>query len=123
MAIFVSEKDVSSAWVAALGTLMRAGGDAVNLTVAIAEPTAEDAGVRKVLDAFIAEQRRARPRAVQRVSTVANTLFPSAWYLPDRLGPDAAEHLYKLEGITRRVTRRRNSRGTYFERMVAWPGP
>ena len=50
-------------------------------------------------------------------------MFPSAWYLPERLGPDAAEHLYELERSTRPVSRRRNPRGTYFERMVAWPGP
>src|SRR5258708_11771907 len=122
MAIFVSEKDVSAAWVAALDALVQAGGDTVNLLVAIADPTTEDTGVRQVLDTFIADQRRAMPRSVQRVSTVANTLFPSAWYLPDRLGPDAADHLYELERTTRRVSRRRNPRGTYFERMVAWPG-
>jgi thymidylate synthase len=123
MAIFISETDVSSAWVAALDALVRAGGDAANLTVGIADPTAEDKGVRQVLDRFIADQRRAKPRTVQRVSTVANTIFPSAWYRPDQLGPDAADHLYELERTTRAVSHRRNLRGTYFERMVAWPGP
>ena len=122
MAVFVSEKDVSTAWVAALDALVSAGGDAVNLTVAIADPTAEQEGVRDALDRFIGQRRRATG-SVELVSTVANTLFPSAWYLPDRLGPDAAEHLYELERITRPVTRRTNKRGTYFERMVAWPGP
>jgi hypothetical protein len=60
---------------------------------------------------------------VERVSTVANTLFPSSWYIPDRIGAAAAEHLYDLERTARPVSRRRNRRGTYFERMVAWPGP
>ncbi len=123
MPIFVSERDVSAAWITALDALVRAGGDAVNLTVGIADPMAEDPDVRQVLDSFIAEQRRVKPRSVQRVSTVANTIFPSSWYLPDRLGPDAAEHLYELERISRRVSHRRNPRGIYFERMVAWPGP
>jgi hypothetical protein len=123
MTIFVIEKDVSTAWVAALETLVNSGGDAVNLTVAIADPTAEHEGVRLALDRFIGERRRARRHSVELVSTVANTLFPSAWYVPDRLGADAAEHLYELERSTRLVTRRRNPRGTYFERMVAWPGP
>jgi hypothetical protein len=122
MATFVSEKDVSTAWIAGLEALVRAGGDAVNLTVVIADPTAEREGVRQVLDRFIGERRRAKSRSVERVSTVANTLFPSAWYLPDRLGSDAAAHLYDLERITRQVARRRNPRGEYFERMVAWPG-
>lgn len=122
MAAFVSEKNVSTAWLAALDALLTAGGDAVNLTVSIADPTAEDDGIRQVLDRFIAEQRRAKPRSVERLSTVANTIFPSAWYLPERLGPNAAEHLYEIERTTRPVSRRRNRRGTYFERMVAWPG-
>jgi hypothetical protein len=123
MAVFVSEKDVSTAWVAALDALVRCGGETVNLTVAIADPTAEREGVRQVLDRFVGERRRATHNSVERVSTVANTLFPSAWYVPERLGPAAAEHLYDLERTTRPVTRRRNRRGTYFERMVAWPGP
>jgi len=123
MALFISGKDVSTAWVTALEQLLASGGDAVNLMVVIADPTAEHEGVRHTLDRFIAERRRAVHNSVQLVSTVANTLFPSAWYLPERLGPDAAEHLYELERIARPVSLRRNRRGTYFGRMVAWPGP
>ncbi len=122
MAVFISEKDVSSAWVAALNALVNSGGDTANLTVAIADPIAEQEGVRQVLDRFIGERRRANYHSVELVSTVANTLFPSAWYVPERLGAEAAEHLYELERSTRPVSRRRNPRGTYFERMVAWPG-
>src|SRR6266487_5774893 len=104
MALFVSEKDVSTAWVAALGMLVASGGDAVNLTVAIADPTAEHEGVRRILDRFIGERRRATRNSVELVSTVANTLFPAAWYIPERLGKDAAEHLYELERSTRQVS-------------------
>jgi hypothetical protein len=123
MALFISGEDVSSAWVAALEALVAAGGDAVNLTVAIKDPTAEHHGVREALDSFIGERRRTKRNSVELVSTVANTLFPASWYLPERLGEDAAKHLYELEQSTRPVSRRRNTRGTYFERMVAWPGP
>jgi thymidylate synthase len=121
MALFINEKDVSTAWVAALDQRLASGGDAVNLTVVIADPTAEHQAVRQTLDRFIRERRRTKHQSVELVSTVANTLFPSAWYLPERLSQDAAEHLYELERIARRVSRRRNPRGTYFERMVAWP--
>lgn len=122
MALFVSEKDISTAWVRALEVLVASGGEAVNLTVAIEDPTREHPGVRRVLDDFLAEHRRAVPGSVERVTTVANTLFPSGWYI-ERLGVDAEEHLYELERTTRSVSRRRNRTGTYFERMVAWPGP
>ena len=77
---------------------MTRGGDGVNLTVAIADPTAGHEGVRQVLDRFINERRRAKGDA-KRVSAVANTLFPYTWYLPERLDPDAAEHLYELERV------------------------
>src|SRR5947207_780341 len=122
MALFVSERNVSTSWVAALDTLLAGGGDAVNLVVTIEDPAAEHAGVRRVLDRFIGEQRRTGRASVELVSTVANTLFPSAWYV-ERLGVEAEEHLYELERTARPVSRRRNPRGTYFERMVAWPGP
>ena len=58
MAVFISEKDVSTAWVAGLSTLVASGGDAINLAVAIAAPTAEQEGVRQLLDQFIGERRR-----------------------------------------------------------------
>jgi len=122
MALFVSEKNVSTAWVAALDALLASGGDAVNLTVAIEDPTAEHTGVRQALDRFVGERRRTKHNSMELVSTVANTLFPTAWYI-ERLGLKAEEHLYELERTTRPVSHRRNPRGTYFERMVAWPGP
>jgi hypothetical protein len=122
MALFVSEKNLSAAWVAALDVLLANGGDAVNLTVAIDDPTEEHAGVREVLDRFNGARRRANRKSVELVSTVANTIFPAAWYI-ESLGTDAETHLYELERTTRFVSRRRNRSGTYFERMVAWPGP
>lgn len=122
MALFVHESNASTAWVAALDALLAHGGDAVNLTVAIDDPTSEDDGVRAVLDRFNGERRRQNRKSVELVSTVANTLFPSSWYA-EHLGEGADEHLYELERTARPVSRRRNRSGTYFERMVAWPGP
>ena len=122
MALFVSETDVSKAWVAALDTLLANGGDVVNLTVAIGDPTHEHQGIRALLDGFNGERRKKRRKDVELVSTVANTIFPSSWYI-ERLGVDAETHLYELERMTRPVSRKRNRHGTYFERMVAWPGP
>ena len=122
MALFVHETNVSTAWVTGLEALLANGGDAVNLTVAIDDPTSEDDDVRALLDHFNGERRRRDRKSVELVSTVANTLFPSAWYA-EHLGEKADEHLYELERQSRAVNHRRNKSGTYFERMVAWPGP
>ena len=123
MALFVHGSNVSTAWLAGLDALLETpSGEAVNLTVAIDDSTQEDAGIRSALDAFNGARRERSRKSVELVSTVANTLFPSAWYA-EHLGEGAEEHLYELERSTRAISRRRNRSGTYFERMVAWPGP
>ena len=120
MAIFVEAENISTAWVEALDRLVAAGGEAVNLTVVIADPTAEASEIRTVVDTFVEERRRARRRSVETVESVANTIFPQSLYI-ERLGEDAEAHLYEMERSGRGVSRRRNPYGTYFERMVAWP--
>jgi hypothetical protein len=122
MALFVSEENVSSSWVAGLAKLVEAGGEAVNLTVSIANPLVEVQGVRSILDEFVAERRANNRKSVEKVSTVANTLFPQSWYRVN-LGGAAADHLYELERETRPVSHRSAKQGTYFERLVAWPDP
>ena len=46
MALFVEADNVSTAWVEALDRLLAGDGEAVNLTVAIADPTKEDPAIR-----------------------------------------------------------------------------
>jgi hypothetical protein len=120
MALFVEGGNVSSAWVEALDLLLAGDGEAVNLTVAIADPTTKVPAVRAVIDSFIEERRRARSKSLERVSTVANTIFPQSLYI-ERLGRGAEAHLYEMEERARGVNHRRNPRGTYFQRLVAWP--
>ena len=120
MAIFIHGPNVSVAWVQGLEALLELDGEAVNFTVAIDDPTTELPAVRGEVDSFIDERRRTKT-GIQRISTVANTIFPQSLYV-ERLGIDAETHLYDMELRSRPVTRRRNSRGNYFERMVAWPG-
>jgi hypothetical protein len=122
MAICISALTVSEAWLDALAALLDAGGEAVNLVVTIAHPIEELDDVRNSLDEFLAERRAQGVEGVAKVETVANTIFPKAWYRP-HLGQDAEQHLYHLESTTRELNRRRNRRGTYFERFVSWPGP
>lgn len=122
MAGFVAGPNVSAAWVDGLDVLLSGDGEAVNFTVAIADPTTEEPAVRAVVNAFIDARRAANTRSAERVSTVANTIFPKSWYL-EHLGQDAEKHLYELESESRSVSHRHrgNHRGTYFERFVAWP--
>jgi thymidylate synthase len=122
MALFVEGPNVSAAWVEGLELLLGDHGEAVNFTVTIADPTSEEPAVRSVVDTFI-DDRRSTRKSIQRVSTVANTIFPAALYV-ERLGEGAEQHLYDLECRSRAVIHRHrgNARGTYFERMVAWPG-
>ncbi len=114
-------RNVSTAWLAAYELLLERARDVVNLAVTIEEPLVEDSRIRLVLDRFI-EERRIRNSAhrVELVSTVANTIFPQALYIP-RLGRKARSHLYEMSELGRDASRRRNRRGTYFERLVAWP--
>jgi hypothetical protein len=119
MATLISKDNISQAWLAALALLVEEK-EAVNLAVAIRDPLAEDKDVRAALDRFIDCKRKAGVR-VERVSTVANTIFPQELYLP-RLAGKARQHLYEMHALGARVSKRTSPKGTYFGRMVAWPG-
>lgn len=113
--------DVSSAWLAAVNHLLEEPGEQCsNLGVTIGDPTAERVDVRAELDAFAADPRR-RGKEMPRIDSVAGTIFQSSFYRPGTA--DAEGHLYELERRIRKVVRRhsQNRRGTYFERLVAYP--
>lgn len=109
-----------------------ADGTATNVMVTIPSPTVEDAiEVRQVLDDEL------RNRGQHEVTTVANTLFPSAFYQPPTHHwepglpsagiaelDDAADQLYTeyLEILPTLLHIPANARGTYFSRMISWPG-
>jgi hypothetical protein len=121
--IALSATNLSIAWLEALERLLGSGGEAVNLVVAIQSPGEENPRVRSRLDDFIARvEPLNRERKVETVVTVANTIFPEALYLP-RLEERARGHLYEMHGLAYRVSKRRNPYGTYFSRLVDWPGP
>lgn len=123
MSKLVVAENLSEGWLAGLEALIGANGHFVNLMVTISNPLDEDVKIRESLDVFLEERRgwKVQP-SVERVSTVANTIFPQALYRA-ALGSKARKHLYEMTLMARPVSRRRNMSGTYFERMVAWPGP
>jgi len=123
---------VSEAWVLGLERVVAApGGRLVHLVSTVVEPGAEIAPVRHVLDAALDVAGK------HSVHTVAETIFPSSLY-PDP-GFDwmpgiavekeaeldaAADALYSsyCDMLPLLLTAAGNSRGTYFGRMVSWPG-
>lgn len=121
MSVHIEGANVSHAWLNAVQYLLaQPGRECSNLTVSITNPTAEVAGVRRELDAF-ADAENLRGQAIPAIHSVAGTIFPSSLYRP--LAADPAEHLFEMERLIRPVIRkhRKNRRGTYFERLVAYP--
>jgi hypothetical protein len=125
--------NISDAWIDVLAAMnSEPGGTATNVMVTVEQPTAPDiAEVRSVLDSTLGA------RAQHSVATVANTLFPSAFYadpgydwaptLPEEAieALDAsANALYKeyIEILPSLKRVKANQTGTYFARMVSWPG-
>jgi hypothetical protein len=117
----ISNDNISHAWLEAVEYLIDAGGKAVHLAVAIARPAdAEDQSIRAALDAFV-DERRAAGDKIWPVTTVANTLFPAAFYRPGREG--ARKRLYELHAKAQRLQQRMRHPENYFHRLVAYPTP
>ena len=125
-------KTLSEAWLEALTlTVNQPGGRCVHLVMTIKVPGSEKEAIRHALDGVLDEAGK------QSVETVAGTIFPNSLYqspgfswspdLDERAVEEldaAAHNLYQryLDAlpVLRRV--RANSQGTYFSRMVTWPG-
>lgn len=123
---------LSEAWVLGLERVVdEPGGRLVHLVLTVKDPGAENPAVRRVLDEALDEA------GSQSVDTVAETIFPSSLY-PDPefawlpgISQDkeaeldaAADSLYAsyTEMLPLLLTASGNRLGTYFARMVTWPG-
>ncbi len=120
--IAIAASNLSEGWLQAFEKLLDAGGDAVNVAVAIEHPVVEHEGMRSSLDEFMTSCGSNNVQPLHPIRTVANTIFPQAFYLP-RLGEEARAHLYEMQRLASRVDRRRNRYGTYFDRLIEWRGP
>lgn len=123
---------ISEAWVLALRQVTtERQGRVVHLVSTVTDPGLEVPGVRQVLDAALAEAE------APSVDTVAETIFPSSLYPDPGFGwmpgiatekeaelDDAARELFSSYiGMLPLIrTADGNARGTYFGRMVSWPG-
>lgn len=129
-------ESLSEVWSAALNRVHDGGGRTVHLGMTVTQPGIEIAGIRSVLDGFLAE---GWPKKVntQSVDTVASTIFPLDLYRPASYSwaPDlnigaqaqldsAKSRLFDgyLSMLPTLTSVRANNRGTYFSRMISWPG-
>ena len=125
-------KTLSEAWLQALThTARQRNGRCVHLVMTVENPGLEDETIRDMLDLALDEA------GDQSVKTVAGTIFPNSLYQSPGFtwSPDldeqaareldaSAHNLYEryvgMLPVLRRV--RANNRGTYFSRMITWPG-
>lgn len=132
MSVLVSGESVSHAWIRTLALVRKAPqGRQVHVVTSVRAPDVEQLDMRDALDKVLANA------GAQSVETVAQTIFPSALYSapPLRWSPDlppdaqaeldaAADALYdayaELLPLLRTV--HANKSGTYFSRMITWPG-
>lgn len=133
MSLHISTQFLSDAWIEVLTAVnAEAGGTATHALVSISEPQAGAWGeVTGVVDRVLAT------RSKHAVTTVANTIFPAAVYndpglewskdLPEEgvaQLDEAADELYRtyLELLPTLQQVYANQGGTYFSRMISWPG-
>ena len=125
-------KTLSEAWLQALThTASQRKGRCVHLVMTVENPGSEDEAVRDALD------RALDATGTQSVETVAGTIFPKTLYRspgypwsPDLEEPaisalnTAAQDLYQRyeQMLPLLLKFPGNSRGTYFARMISWPG-
>jgi hypothetical protein len=123
---------ISEGWLAAAQVATQApSGRALHLVISIEQPGAPEAGLVHMLDAMLQRKQ------AQSVSTVASTLFPANMYAdtglvwhPDMPERDqecldlAAQDLYEeyCVALPMLCTANGNAHGTYFGRLVSWPG-
>lgn len=126
-------ESISEAWLRTVEVVAAGGGRLVNVMTTITEPGSEDAQIRAVIDRAL----ESRGRRAQSVETVAGTIFPADLYRdvgypwrPDLPARDAqaidaaAADLYESYELMLPLllTADGNKQGTYFSRMITWPG-
>jgi hypothetical protein len=112
---FVEADNLSIAWVKAIElTRPLPKHSAMHLVVRIADPTQEVPEIRALADQLLARG------GVQPIDTVRNTIFPTVWAQRFPEPADLAEYYRDQYPTIRRVSKK-NRRGTYFGRMVAYP--
>lgn len=124
MSTFVSGTTLSDAWVGAVRALLDAKAPLPNLIISVTNPLDEEPTVRADLDELIRVHRSSGGREVYPVQTVANTIFPEEYFVTpgDAESRTRGYEKYKATQDLRKRTAHSSRRGTYFGRMIDWPG-
>lgn len=131
-----SATTVSEAWLHTVQTVHDHGDAAVHTVTTVTIPGAENPWLRTIVDELLQPGHHSSGTNVQRVSTVASTVFPRALYHapgfswnPDLPGEQATAHddaaaaLFDAYDLMLPMLRTANGNrnGTYFGRMIDWP--
>ena len=116
MAKHLCGDNISDSWLKAVHYLLGQNNhESFNLLVEITNPLEEDENIKEDLDSGLSRKR------LQRIETVANTLFPYELYNNSNNG-EAFFKAYKRMAPRLRRANTKNGHGIYFERLVKWPG-
>ncbi|MCG7321348.1 hypothetical protein [Arsenicicoccus bolidensis] len=138
MSLYVEPaENLAEAWLRTLEAVHAQGGNAVNVITTVTDPCAPDSpAIRSAVDALLVDGHRSGTR-LQSIETVAGTIFPAELYndpgeafdptqgaAQTEMLDGAAEDLYDayLDILPTLRTDRANKSGTYFSRMISWPG-
>lgn len=113
--INVAGADISAAWLAACRAMRGKRPVAYHTVVRIENPLSEDPAIRAGLEQILEKHQ------LQPVSTVANTIFPAAIAGTSRDHLELSRRYVAMLPVLRRLSPK-NDRGTYFGRLVAFPG-
>ncbi|SNY57239.1 hypothetical protein [Paractinoplanes atraurantiacus] len=112
----VQAPDVSTAWVRACRSLLDIRNHrAFHTVVRILDPQHDDPAVRAELDRILAA------KGLQPVRTVANTIFPAALAANSASHGDLVNRYKNLYPALKRM-HKNNDLGTYFHRLIDYPG-
>ena len=120
---FISEQDLTSAWIMAVYILMnQPKNEAFNLIVRMKDPTVEIPRYREMIEDYLS--KHARKWQQDQIEMVAQTIFPRGLLYstcPDPRNSGQREKFYARYMKNKSIIRSFNSGGTYFQRMIWWP--
>jgi hypothetical protein len=113
--INVSGPDVSTAWLAACQAIRGNPPVAYHTVVRISDPLAENPAIRTGVERILAAHD------LQPIGTVASTIFPAAIARTSRDHLELSRRYLAMLPTLKRLSPK-NDRGTYFGRLIAFPG-